>query len=100
MKELSLHIMDIIENGVTAGATLIELSIEEDRKENWLRISIKDNGKGITKEQIDSSKSFGLIGMRERVYFMGGRIQIKGSPNNGTTVSVEVPYKPGRGETC
>ena len=67
---------------------------------NSIKLTVKDDGKGITKEQIDSSKSFGLIGMRERVYFMGGRINIKGSPNDGTTVSVEVPYKPGRGETC
>ena len=44
--------MDIIENGLTAGATLIELSIAEDRKSNWLRITITDNGCGMSKEML------------------------------------------------
>ena len=47
MRELSLHIMDIIENGIEAGADLIHLSIEEDHEKNLLRITISDNGQGI-----------------------------------------------------
>lgn len=47
MRELSLHIMDIIENGIGAGADLICLSIEEDHHKNLLRVTITDNGRGI-----------------------------------------------------
>ena len=47
MRELSLHIMDVMENGIAAGATLITLKISEDTKGNLLRISIADNGAGI-----------------------------------------------------
>lgn len=47
MRELSLHIMDVVENGVAAGATLIDIAVAEDRKENRLKITIKDNGRGI-----------------------------------------------------
>jgi signal transduction histidine kinase len=58
-----------------------------------LNLIVKDNGKGITKKQIFDSKSFGLIGMRERVYPWGGTVSIKGSSGKGTTVVVSVPIK-------
>ena len=47
MRELSLHIMDVVENGIAAGATLIDITVAERRKENRLEITIKDNGRGI-----------------------------------------------------
>jgi hypothetical protein len=39
--------MDIVENGISAGGTLIEVTVVETRKENRLRITVKDNGRGI-----------------------------------------------------
>lgn len=53
MREIALHIMDIIENGLDAEASLITLSIAEDGKENVLRISIKDNGRGIPDDMLE-----------------------------------------------
>ncbi|MCJ7596014.1 MAG: ATP-binding protein [Desulfobacterales bacterium] len=50
MRELSLHIMDIVENGLSAGADLIQVSVAEDRKEKRLRIAVKDNGRGIPQD--------------------------------------------------
>ena len=50
MKELSLHILDIAENSVKAGATLIEIGIYELEAENLLKIEIKDNGSGMSEE--------------------------------------------------
>ncbi|SHF30454.1 MULTISPECIES: ATP-binding protein [Caloramator] len=52
MRELSLHIMDIIENSISADATLIELFIEENTLKNTFTIKIKDNGKGIDEEML------------------------------------------------
>ncbi len=52
MNDLSLHIIDIIQNSVSAGATLISLTIEEDLKRDYLIISIKDNGKGMDQDQV------------------------------------------------
>lgn len=52
MRELSLHIMDIIENSINADATLIELYIEEDTSKNIFIIKIKDNGRGIDEEML------------------------------------------------
>ncbi len=48
MKEISLNILDIVQNSVKAGASLIEITIEEDEKR--LAFSVKDNGCGMTEE--------------------------------------------------
>jgi anti-sigma regulatory factor (Ser/Thr protein kinase) len=53
MKDLSLHILDIIENSVNAGAKNIEISIKENLKDDVLILSIKDDGKGIKKDLLD-----------------------------------------------
>lgn len=52
MKELSLHILDISENSVRAGADLIEISVLAEGEPEMLKISIKDNGKGMTEEEL------------------------------------------------
>ena len=53
MREIALHIMDIIENGLDAEASLITLSITEDSEEKVLRISIEDNGRGIPDSMVE-----------------------------------------------
>ncbi len=47
MKELSLHILDIGQNSVSAGANLIEIIVEENTQQDALRIIIRDNGCGM-----------------------------------------------------
>jgi PAS domain S-box-containing protein len=61
------------------------------KKGAQLELTIKDNGKGITSEEISDPKSLGLIGIQERVHFLGGDIDIKGVRNKGTTVTVSIP---------
>jgi hypothetical protein len=53
MRELSLHILDALENSLEAGATAIELTIEEDMRADRLTITIRDNGRGMSKAQLD-----------------------------------------------
>lgn len=50
MKELSLHVYDLIENSVAANATLIELNIKDSIRDNIYSFSITDNGKGMSPE--------------------------------------------------
>jgi anti-sigma regulatory factor (Ser/Thr protein kinase) len=52
MLELSLHILDLVQNSLTAGATRVEIRIEESLQEDRLAIEIQDNGKGIPKEMV------------------------------------------------
>jgi hypothetical protein len=52
MRELSLHILDALENSLEAGATLIELTVAEDLAADWLTITIQDNGRGMSEDQV------------------------------------------------
>ncbi|MBQ6626653.1 MAG: ATP-binding protein [Ruminococcus sp.] len=54
MRELSLNVMDIAQNSVTANASLITITVNESDKDDFLDIFIEDNGKGMTKEQVQS----------------------------------------------
>ncbi|HKL74088.1 MAG TPA: ATP-binding protein [Clostridia bacterium] len=52
MRELSLHILDIVENSVKANALLIEVDIAA--KNGYITITIKDNGSGMDKELLST----------------------------------------------
>ena len=52
MRELSLHILDVVENGITAGADMIRIRVEESRPADLLTIKISDNGRGIPAEKL------------------------------------------------
>jgi anti-sigma regulatory factor (Ser/Thr protein kinase) len=52
MRELSLHILDALQNSLEAGATCVELTIEEDLAADWLTITIRDNGRGMSEDQL------------------------------------------------
>lgn len=54
MKDLSLHILDIAHNSIRAQAKIITLKIEEDQKEDRLRIYLSDDGTGMSEEQLKS----------------------------------------------
>ena len=50
MRELSLNVMDIVQNSISAGATVIKISVLEEVQ--TLTIVITDNGRGMSKEQV------------------------------------------------
>lgn len=52
MRELSLHILDALQNSLEAGANRVELEIEEDPLADRLHITIRDNGRGMSAEQL------------------------------------------------
>lgn len=56
MRELSLNILDIVQNSVSAGASLIEVLVKENTESKTLVIKITDNGKGMTPEQVENAK--------------------------------------------
>jgi len=72
-----------------ADATRVEIVLRE--KDGSMELTVTDNGKGITEQEIADPKSFGLMGIKERVYSLGGIVTISGSKDNGTTVQVSVP---------
>lgn len=50
MKELSLHILDLVENSINAQAKLVTINIFEDLSNNLLKITIVDDGKGMDED--------------------------------------------------
>jgi len=72
-----------------ARATTVNISLK--KKDNKIILRVKDNGIGITQEQISGTKSLGLIGMKERVFPFNGNLKIVGEKGKGTTLSVTLP---------
>ncbi len=52
MRELSLHILDVVENGISAGARCISIRVEESTSRDRLEICIRDDGRGMPAEKI------------------------------------------------
>lgn len=59
---------------------------------------VEDDGKGITEEQAANARSFGLLGIRERVRYWGGSVEISGISGKGTRVAVKMNVVPGKEE--
>ena len=93
-RDLSITVFRIIQEALTniirhAGAT--EMDFTMDCTDDCLSFRISDNGKGITKKVLHGPKSFGLMGISERVRAWNGTLRIEGAPGKGTTLSVTIP---------
>ncbi len=101
MKELSLHILDVGENSITAGADLLEIHIKEDYRKNILEIAILDNGKGIDPDILEESTNpffttkkskkvgLGLSLLKETSMRCDGKFFLDSAPRKGTKIKVQ-----------
>ncbi len=99
MRELSLNVMDIAQNSISAGASLITITVEEDRGLDELSISIGDNGRGMTPEQVEhvtdpffTTRTTRSVGLGVPLFKMeaemtGGRFSIESTVGVGTTTT-------------
>lgn len=104
MTDLSMHILDIAENGINAGAKNIGIYINEDEKSNLLTIEITDDGKGMTKEETEAIQNpfvtsrttrkvgLGIPLLKESAEIAGGRIEIESEQGKGTKVKAYFEY--------
>jgi hypothetical protein len=98
MPEISLNVLDVAENSTKAGAALVEISVDINVKENCLTIVIKDNGCGMTEEQLShvtdpffTTRTTRKVGLgvpffKEAAEDTGGSFEIRSKKNVGTTV--------------
>lgn len=96
-RDLATAIFRIFQETLTnvarhAGATRVDVSLERSR--DRIVLTVADNGRGITKHQSEDSRSFGIIGMRERAHLWGGELHITGNREEGTRVTVTLPLNP------
>lgn len=104
MRELSLHILDIIENSRRAEADLIKIVINEQPANNLLKIMIEDNGQGIDAQKLNSitdpfitsrttrDVGLGLALFKAAAENCGGNLIINSELNKGTKVEAEFKY--------
>jgi signal transduction histidine kinase len=74
-----------------AGATRVDLGLRVDGDDFVLKIA--DNGRGVSEAELRNPNSLGLAGIRERVFLLGGNIDIAGKAGEGTTVTVSIPHR-------
>lgn len=98
MKELALHILDVAENSVRAGASLIEITVDENRESDMITIEIRDDGSGMDRDMLNrvldpffTTKEVRRVGMglsllRRAAENTGGHLTIHSAPGSGTTV--------------
>jgi signal transduction histidine kinase len=73
-----------------AGATHVTVHLKE--RDGRIVLEVKDNGRGILKEEISNTRSLGLLNMRERAGLLGGDFKIApGAGGKGTKVTVSIP---------
>lgn len=99
MKELSLNILDIVQNSIRAKAKLIEIKIMESVKEDFLKIEISDDGTGISKEMLKNvadpyvtsrttrKVGMGLAFLKQHTELANGKIDIDSVEGKGTKIS-------------
>jgi PAS domain S-box-containing protein len=72
-----------------ANAKHVEVAIEQRSTE--VTVSIRDDGRGFSSQEPRKSGSFGLIGVRERAYLLGGDASIASVPDKGTCIELRLP---------
>ena len=98
MEDLSLHILDIAENSISASAKRIEIRIDEDQAKDLLTIEIKDDGKGMNEHALQKALDpffttrktrkvgLGLSLLAQATRQSDGKIELSSAPGKGTTV--------------
>jgi signal transduction histidine kinase len=68
-----------------------EVKAELRFQENNIYLSVSDNGKGFDPGEIKSKKTFGLLGIRERLLLINGEMTLNSAPGKGTRLMVRIP---------
>lgn len=104
MKELSLHILDIAQNSVTAGAQLIKISVLEDKENDILEFSVEDDGCGMSEETLKKvtdpfvtgrttrKVGLGIPLLKAAAELAGGGIRLSSHIGKGTKITARFGY--------
>ena len=104
LQEISLNILDVAENGVKAGATLVNITVDEQPDRDLLTVIIEDNGCGMTEEQLRqvtdpffTSRTTRKVGLgipliKMAAEMTGGDLSIESTVGVGTKVTARFGY--------
>ena len=98
MKEIALHLLDIVQNSVTAGADHVEITLDL-APDGMLSVSVKDDGKGMSPELLQRVRSpfvttrttrkvgLGIPLLMQNAMASGGGVEIESEVGVGTTIT-------------
>jgi len=98
MRDLSLHLLDLAQNSITAGASTVTIRMELT-EDGWLTMTLRDDGKGMSPELLERVKSpfattrttrkvgLGIPMMMENAEKAGGEVTLESQPGVGTTLT-------------
>lgn len=99
MTDLSLHLLDIIQNSLTAGASCVTVGVKAEKEKNLLTLKVEDNGRGMTGETVrrvsdpfyttrtTRKAGLGIPLFKASAEMAGGDFHIVSAPGEGTTVT-------------
>lgn len=97
---VEFHLLRIVQEAITnawkhAGASAIAVAFEFDPQ--TVRVTVRDDGRGFdpAARPADGRMHFGLLGMRERVAKIQGRIEVQSAPGAGTVIAIDMPAAAG-----
>ncbi|HBK85704.1 MAG TPA: ATP-binding protein [Firmicutes bacterium] len=104
MRDISLHVLDLVQNSLAAGATHVYICIEEDLANNLLCLTICDDGCGMSEEQCRSALDpfyttrttrhvgLGLSLLQAATERAGGQLRLRSQLGKGTTLIATFEY--------
>jgi signal transduction histidine kinase len=104
MRELALHILDLVQNAIEAQASRVELCIDEDCAKDVLTIRVLDNGRGMSAEMVKTALDpfvttrltrrigLGLALLDMSTSRSGGYMEIESEPGRGTKIKASYQY--------
>jgi hypothetical protein len=104
MEDISLHILDIAENSIRAGAKEIKISLEKETFSDLLKLTVQDNGSGMSEEEMKNAvnpfftgKKLGKIGLglpllEEAAKMAEGSLIIKSNRKEGTEITATLRW--------
>jgi hypothetical protein len=94
-ESININLYRIVQESVTnalkySGAGEITIALART-PENRVSLTVSDNGLGVNVCNVDQTRHFGLLGMRERTQALGGVFDIQSAPGQGVSIRVEIP---------
>jgi anti-sigma regulatory factor (Ser/Thr protein kinase) len=104
MEDLSLHILDIVENAVAAGATRVLIAVNENAGRDFLSFRVTDNGPGMSREERERAldpffttkrkrTGLGLPLLAQTAEVCGGSVVLESVPRKGTRVTARFRFR-------
>jgi len=98
MLDISLHLLDLMQNCAHGGATRVEVIVREDETQDLLEVTVKDNGRGMDEETIRRAMDpfyssspkrvgLGLPFVAQAASVAGGCVRVDSTPGGGTEVT-------------